>query len=68
MLIGFLIRDEEDWLNWRRDVRHVQGKAIIHVADHDPMRQGMGSQRDEAIDEVETLSDDDDDAETVLEI
>jgi cysteine protease ATG4 len=67
MLVGFLIRDEDDWLNWRRDVRHVQGKAIISVADHDPMIQGMGSQRDEAIDEVETLSDDDDD-DTILEV
>jgi cysteine protease ATG4 len=67
MLIGFLIRDEEDWLNWRRDVRHVQGKAIINVADHDPMMRGTGSQRDEAIDEVQTLSDDED-SDTILEV
>lgn len=59
MLIGFLIRDEEDWKEWRRSVKHVQGKAIIHVSDHDPVARmheegGM-------IDEVQTLSDDDDD-------
>lgn len=58
MLIGFLIRSEEDWRDWRRCVKHVQGKAIIHVADRNPMMGG-------AIDEVETLSDDDTD--TVLE-
>jgi len=64
MLVGFLIRDEDDWLDWRRSIKYVQGKAIINVADHDPLQQGTGSQRDEAVDEVETLSDDDD---TVLE-
>lgn len=62
MLIGFLIRSEQDWAEWRRCVNHVQGKAIIHVADHDPASQGhMGPEgRQNAIDEVETLSDDDD--------
>lgn len=64
MLIGFLIEDEEDWEEWRRGVKHVQGKAIIHVADHDPAKLG-GNERDGAIDEVETLSDDDDDDENV---
>lgn len=60
MLIGFLIRDEEDWRDWRRSVKHVQGKAIIHVSDHDPIAQLHESGG--PIDEVETLSDDDDTA------
>ncbi|ORY67052.1 uncharacterized protein BCR38DRAFT_482697 [Pseudomassariella vexata] len=60
MLIGFLIRDEEDWKDWRRSVKHVQGKTIIHVSDHDPVAQ-MGAQ-DSAIAQVEAMSDDDDDA------
>jgi cysteine protease ATG4 len=64
MLIGFLIRDEDDWDSWRSSVKHVQGKAIIMVSDYDPAR-GMAPVRHEAVDEVETLSDDDDD--TVLE-
>lgn len=62
MLIGFLIRDEEDWKDWRRSVKHVQGKAIIHVSDHDPVAQ-IGEQQS-AIDQVEAMSDDDGD--TVL--
>ncbi|KAI0475105.1 cysteine protease ATG4 [Xylariaceae sp. FL0804] len=67
MLIGFLIRDEEDWRDWRRGVKHVQGKAIIHVSDHNPMAQM--SERGGAIDEVETLSDEDeDDADTIQEV
>ncbi|OLN87738.1 Cysteine protease ATG4 [Colletotrichum chlorophyti] len=65
MLIGFLIRDEDDWSEWRRNVKHVQGKAVIHVADHDPVARGGAGERDSAIDEVETLSDDDGD--TVLD-
>lgn len=64
MLIGFLIKDEDDWDLWKSSVKHVQGKAIIHVSAHDPER-GSGSVRAEAIDEVETLSDDD--ADTVLD-
>lgn len=64
MLIGFLIKDEDDWDLWKGSVKHVQGKAIINVSPHDPER-GMGSARAEAIDEVETLSDDDD-VDTVL--
>lgn len=65
MLIGFLIRDEQDWSDWRRCVKHVQGKAIIHVADRSPVLGGLVEGRDGAIDEVETLSDDDDDSETI---
>jgi cysteine protease ATG4 len=65
MLIGFLIRDEADWVEWKRGVKHVQGKAVINVADHDPRFQGKGVERESAIDEVETISDDD--ADTVLD-
>lgn len=61
MLIGFLIRSKEDWVEWRRCVKHVQGKAVIHVADRDPMLQSVAEGREGAIDEVETLSDDDTD-------
>ncbi|KAK7745971.1 Cysteine protease atg4 [Cytospora paraplurivora] len=64
MLIGFLIKDDDDWDSWKESVKFVQGKAIIHVANHDPAR-GMPSEREGAIDEVETLSDDEDD--TILE-
>lgn len=67
MLIGFLIRSEEDWLEWRKAVKHVQGKAIIHVADKDPAAPGAAGYegRTDAIDEVEPLSDDD--GETIHE-
>lgn len=60
MLIGFLIRDEEDWKDWRRSVKHVQGKNIIHVSDRDPV--AMFSERGGAMDQIEALSDDEGDA------
>jgi len=61
MLIGFLIQNESEWKEWRRSVREVQGKAVIHVADKDPTRHGVGAERDAAIDEVESFDDSDDD-------
>jgi len=64
MLIAFLIQSEDDWLDWRKCVKHVQGKAIIHVADRNPTLEGscVSEGRPGAIDEVEPLSDDEDDA------
>lgn len=64
MLMGFLIRDEDDWDMWKSAVKHVQGKAIINVSAHGPATGMTAGARAEAIDEVETLSDDDND--TVL--
>lgn len=64
MLIGFLIRDEDDWDTWKDSVKYVQGKAVIRVSEHDPAR-GPPIEREGAIDEVETLSDDDDDDSVV---
>ncbi|TVY21950.1 putative cysteine protease atg4 [Lachnellula arida] len=61
MLIAFLIRDENDWKDWRQAVQEVQGKAVIHVADQDPAGLGLGGERHGAIDEVETFDDEDDD-------
>ncbi|KAG7134509.1 cysteine protease ATG4 like protein [Verticillium longisporum] len=59
MLIGFVIHDEDDWDEWKLNVKHVQGKAVIHVADYDPVHHGAAGGRAGAIDEVELLSDDD---------
>ncbi|KAF4992059.1 hypothetical protein FGRMN_7410 [Fusarium graminum] len=61
MLIGFLIRSEDDWQDWKRRVKHVQGKSIIHIAERNAVLGGSNEGRESAIDEVETLSDDDTD-------
>jgi cysteine protease ATG4 len=61
MLIGFLIRNEEDWAAWRKGITDVPGKAIVHVADKEPRLSGHGTERASAIDEVETLDTEEDD-------
>ena len=65
MVIAFLIRDEDNWRAWRQSVQEVQGKAVVHVADKDPLLHAMGTEREGAIDEVETFDDEDDD-DTIL--
>ncbi|KAL1958479.1 hypothetical protein VTO42DRAFT_4343 [Malbranchea cinnamomea] len=59
MLIGFLIRDEEDWRNWKERVRSGAFKPIIHIFDQEPSAYARGREREAALDEVETLEDDD---------
>ena len=68
MLIAFLIRDEEDWRDWRSQIsrsagqevtsKESYGKAVIRVADQEPPSR---TERAAALDEVEFLSDGDDD-------
>jgi len=60
MLIGFLIQSEEDWYMWREDARNVRGKTVIHIGDRDPALQSPGVARDGAIDEVESVDEDED--------
>ncbi|ODH13578.1 hypothetical protein ACO22_07119 [Paracoccidioides brasiliensis] len=57
MLIGFLIKDEDDWADWKRNVGSVAGKAIVHVFDKENSPFGDGSEREGAVDEVEVLDD-----------
>lgn len=66
MLIGFLIRSEDDWVDWRRSVKHVQGKSIIHVSDHDPVAHCEANESS-FMDQVEAMSDDEIDGDIALE-
>ncbi len=65
MLIAFLMRDEEDWHSWRREIENLPGKSVIHIADKDPALLGLGGVRDGAIDEVESFDDEEDDEDGV---
>lgn len=60
MLIAFLIQDEEDWRAWKEGVVSVQGKAVVSVAQEEPMLHG--TPREAAIDEVESLDDEEEGA------
>ncbi|EED14163.1 autophagy cysteine endopeptidase Atg4, putative [Talaromyces stipitatus ATCC 10500] len=62
MLVGFLIRDENDWMDWKRRItssRPENGKAIIHIVDTKNVPTPT-MEREAALDEVEVLDDDED--------
>jgi cysteine protease ATG4 len=63
MLIGFLIKDEDDWESWKQRVCSVPGKQIIHVSDGEASLFGPSSEREGAVDEVEALDEDYDDSD-----
>lgn len=65
MLIGFLIRSEEEWLQWRRSIKHVQGKAVISVTDRTAV-PSVSSNPGGLVDEVEALSDEEEDDGVVV--
>ncbi|PLB51764.1 cysteine protease atg4 [Aspergillus steynii IBT 23096] len=55
MLIGFLIKNEEDWVNLKNRVASVQGKPIVRVIAG--LKPDIYHGRQEALDEVESLDD-----------
>ncbi|OCT47666.1 putative cysteine protease atg4 [Cladophialophora carrionii] len=65
MLIGFLIKDEDDWEDWKRRLKETKGKAIVHVLDKEPPVPGESRERKEAVDEVVSFDDEEEDDETV---
>jgi len=61
MLIAFLFRSETDWQSWRSSIAEAPGKAIFHVAPAGPTQYAYGTEREGALDEVETLDDEEQD-------
>jgi cysteine protease ATG4 len=60
MLVGFLIKDEDDWSDWKRRIQTPQesGKAIVHVhAVSSEAAPSPTHERATALDEVEALDD-----------
>lgn len=58
MLLAFLIKDERDWHEWKEAMHATPGKAIVHFAKTEPALGASGSERQSALDEVETFDDD----------
>jgi cysteine protease ATG4 len=67
MLIGFLIKDEDDWKAWKKAVTDVPGgKTIVHISEDEPSHYvGRNAERPGAVDEVETFDTEDDDVEVL---
>ena len=57
MLLAFLITSEDDWRRWREAIEGAPAKAIVHVADREPLLHRVGTERQSAIDEIEALDD-----------
>jgi cysteine protease ATG4 len=57
MLIGFLIKDEDDWIDWKTRIQSSLGKPIVHIFPG--QKPDHGEARAEALDEVEVLDDSD---------
>lgn len=68
MLMGFLIRDEADWEDFKRRINEVRGKKIVNIYAREPPVPGQSTERKEAVDEVQTFDDEEgeegDDAKT----
>lgn len=76
MLLGFLIRSEDEWREWRTtistpctDSNGKKGKPIVHVHDTEPKYASSAGgstqgERQDAVDEVQSCDESDD--ETVV--
>ena len=60
MLMSFLIRDEADWEDFKQRINDVRGKKIVNIYPKEPPVPGQTTERKEAVDEVETFDDEDD--------
>ena len=61
MLIAFLIQNEEDWCSWRISVNSMNGKPVVHIADHEPVVSQIGDELESDTDGVEAFDDEDQD-------
>lgn len=59
MLIGFLVRNRDDWDEWRRNVTEVQGTPVVHIADKEPVMDRQDADQQNGVHDVEILDDDD---------
>ena len=64
MLVAFLIKSEEDLHEWKKEISSVQGKAIVHISEKEPPPRGV--EREEAVDEVESFDEREDEEGEVI--
>ena len=62
MLIGFLIRNEEDWQDWKKRLSEVKGKGIVHIIDKEPKADNEERNTD-AEDAILSFDEDEDECE-----
>lgn len=67
MLIGFLIQNEDDWKRWRSLNNDLTGKPVVHIADIEPVHLDDDVERQSAMDEVETIDDENESDSELIE-
>ena len=63
MLIAFLVRDRNDWNSWRNSINQVSGKAVVHIADKEPILHSHDIEPQSVVDDVEILDEDENEDE-----
>lgn len=59
MLIGFLIKDHNDWRTWRKYIETGAGKPIFNIEDHEPVFVET-TEQENPVDQVVTFDDESD--------
>ena len=59
MLLAFLIKDEQDWDQWRKAIESSHFKSVVHIADTEPSLHRSSTERHDAL-EVEAFDNSDD--------
>ncbi|KAJ5469438.1 cysteine protease atg4 [Penicillium diatomitis] len=65
MLIGFLIKDDADWVDWKNRLQSTPGNPIVQLTTEEPPMHAVHG-RMEALDEVEVLDDSDSGSEVLV--
>ena len=55
MLLAYLIRSEEDWVDWRSAMSNGKATSLVRIADTEPLFAGKSQEGSSAVDEVEAL-------------
>jgi cysteine protease ATG4 len=72
MLLGFLIRDEADWHDWKSSMQSPPSagtKSIVHIYDKEPSLSGDASTAESferAVAEVQSCDEDEDDEDGIV--
>jgi len=63
MLLGFLIRDEADWINWKAAIEATPPTRIVHVYKEEPSLSGDAIEAgfERAVLEVQSCDEDEED-------
>lgn len=60
MLIAFLIRDEEDWYQWRTAINNSGENPLVNISDTQITSAAFDTRKGDSLDEVLSFDDEED--------